>query len=149
MVQDIRIVAIVLVGAALIYLLYLWSKRRDQIPCPSCGARVNIYADECPHCGHQKGEKVEDEQAENDDSERLEEEPVGSEDDDTPDTAGDDGSEDDDAVDYDEVVKGTIPEVKHEVMENDLDLEEVLVAEKNNKDRVTLKDWIEDQLPQH
>lgn len=149
MVQDMRAVAIVLVLAALVYLLYLWSKRRDQIPCPSCGARVNIYADECPHCGHQKGEKVE----EPDHPEELEEadDDEGDQEPETPDQPEEPEpvESDDDAVDYEEVVQGTIPEVKHEINENDLDLEKVLKAEMENKDRVTLKDWLEDQLAEH
>lgn len=55
-----RAVAIVILLVALLYVLYLWSKRKDQIPCPSCGARVNIYDDKCPHCGHEKGTDFEE-----------------------------------------------------------------------------------------
>ncbi|MFB6294955.1 MAG: hypothetical protein ABEI97_04300 [Candidatus Nanohaloarchaea archaeon] len=49
-------------------------------------------------------------------------------------------------TDYDEVVEGTIDEVKEAVQENDLDLEKVLEAEKSNKDRVTLVEWLEEQM---
>lgn len=154
MVNDMRAVAIVLVLAALVYLLYLWSKRRDQIPCPSCGARVNIYADKCPHCGHQKGEKVEEptgadkeEHSGAEDAVEDQDEPAEPEE---PAEPVESGSEDDTGdVDYAELVQGTIPEVKHEIMENDLDPEKVLDAEKENKDRVTLKDWLDEQIAQH
>ncbi len=145
-----RAVAIVLVLAALVYLLYLWSKRRDQIPCPSCGARVNIYANKCPHCGHEKGEKVEEPSttAETEETdETAEEEP--DEPDEPEELDADDSADDTGRVDYEEVVQGTIPEVKHEILENDLDPEKVLDAEKENKDRVTLTDWLEEQIAQH
>ncbi|MDY6761589.1 MAG: hypothetical protein SVY41_00910 [Candidatus Nanohaloarchaea archaeon] len=49
-------------------------------------------------------------------------------------------------VDYEEVVEGTIDEVKERVEEDDLDLEEVRAAEKANKDRVTLVDWLDEQM---
>jgi len=124
MVQDLRLIAIVLLLAALAYVLYLWSKRKDQIPCPECGARVNIYADKCPHCGHQKGEDVE----ESVDTDTVSE------------SAADD-------VDYDALVKDhTIPAVKDAMQEQDLDPEKVLAAEKRHKDRVTLKDWLEEHM---
>lgn len=119
-----KLIAIVLILAALVYILYLWSKRKDQISCPSCGARVNIYAEECPHCGHQKGEPVDTEQA-SEPAESASAEPD---------------------IDYEEVVQETIPKVKKQVMENDLDPAKVLEAEKANKDRVTMKDWLNDQL---
>lgn len=60
MVQDMRLLAIVLLLAVLALLLYLWNKRKDQIHCPECGARVNIYAEQCPHCGHEKGDDMEE-----------------------------------------------------------------------------------------
>lgn len=143
MVQDMKLIAIVLILAALVYILYLWSKRKDQIPCPSCGARVNIYAEECPHCGHQKGEPVEDEETAEDDAEATS--------DDT--TAESDASPDTDAqpapavdVDYDAVVQGTITEVKERMEDDNLNPQQVLEAEKANKNRVTLKDWLEEQF---
>lgn len=58
MVDQMRALAIVLLLAAVTYVLYLWSKRKNQIECPSCGGHVNIYADECPRCGHEKGAEV-------------------------------------------------------------------------------------------
>lgn len=145
MVQDMKLIAIVLILAALVYILYLWSKRKDQIPCPSCGARVNIYAEECPHCGHRKGEPVEDMEDEADETPET-----GAEVDDSmpasqPATASADVDSD---VDYEAVVQGTIPEVKHQMMEDDLDPQRVMEAEKANKDRVTLKDWLQEQLAQ-
>lgn len=144
MVEDMKLIAIVLILAALAYILYLWSKRKDQIPCPSCGARVNIYAEECPHCGHRKGEPVEEESE--DMAEDLAEEPAttpAEEPADAPQPAA--ASTD---TDYDAVVRGTIPEVKHQVMEEELDPQKVLEAEESNKDRVTLKDWLNEQLAQ-
>ncbi|MDY6770037.1 MAG: hypothetical protein SVU88_03620, partial [Candidatus Nanohaloarchaea archaeon] len=44
--------------AALAYILYRWNARRNQIHCPNCGDRIDMYADECPHCGYQKGEAL-------------------------------------------------------------------------------------------
>lgn len=49
-------VAVVVILAALAYILYMWNRRKDQIHCPNCGERIDLYADECPHCGYQKGE---------------------------------------------------------------------------------------------
>lgn len=159
-VQDVRAVAIILVLAALAYLLYLWSKRKDQIPCPSCGARVNIYADECPHCGHKKGESVKGEEAADSigsaigggdqpsGPEREPQRPQEPEEPESPEPAPEPVSAEAADVDYEEVVQGTVAEVKHQVMEEDLDPEQVLEAEKNGKDRVTLIDWLEEQLAQ-
>ncbi|MDY6771037.1 MAG: hypothetical protein SV186_03715 [Candidatus Nanohaloarchaea archaeon] len=48
--------------------------------------------------------------------------------------------------DYDEVVEGTVDEVKDRVREEELDPALVLQAEKENKDRKTLKDWLQDRL---
>lgn len=53
------------------------------------------------------------------------------------------GSED---IDYDELVGGTIDDVKEAVEDEGLDPEKVLAAEKENKDRVTLTDWLEAQI---
>jgi hypothetical protein len=53
-----------------------------------------------------------------------------------------------DDVDYEAVVQGTIPEVKEEMEERNLDPQKVLEAEEENKDRVTLKDWLNEQLAQ-
>ncbi|MCJ7478705.1 MAG: hypothetical protein MUP63_00820 [Candidatus Nanohaloarchaeota archaeon QJJ-7] len=47
-------------------------------------------------------------------------------------------------ADYDEVVEGTVDDVKDRVEAEDLDIGKVLEAEKNNKDRVTLIDWLEE-----
>ncbi len=49
-------------------------------------------------------------------------------------------------VDYEEVVEGTIDEVKEQVQDDDLDPEKVLEAEQANKDRVTLVDWLEERI---
>lgn len=54
MVNGLEVLAVVIVLAALAYIFYIWSKRRNQIECPQCGARINVYADECPYCGHEK-----------------------------------------------------------------------------------------------
>lgn len=50
------------------------------------------------------------------------------------------------SVDYEEVVEGTVAEVKEEVEEEDLDPEKVLEAEKENKDRKTLKQFLQDLI---
>lgn len=88
MAYNMRAIAIVVLLAALAYLLYLWSKRRDQIKCPSCGTRVNMYAEECPSCGHEKGEAVSEES-----------EPAG--------TQG--GEEEDDLGPAEEDIEDTVP----------------------------------------
>ncbi|MFB6167055.1 MAG: hypothetical protein ABEJ62_02220, partial [Candidatus Nanohaloarchaea archaeon] len=49
-------------------------------------------------------------------------------------------------ADYEEIVSGTVDEVKEKVQEEDLDPEEVLEAEKQNKDRVTLVEWLEERI---
>ena len=48
--------------------------------------------------------------------------------------------------DYEEIVDKTVEEVKEEVEEKDLDLEKLLEAETNNKDRKTLKEWIKRRM---
>lgn len=50
--------AVVLILAAIAYILYRWSSQKDTINCPSCGDNVNLYADKCPSCGHEKGEAL-------------------------------------------------------------------------------------------
>lgn len=60
---------------------------------------------------------------------------------DAPDEEGDAGT-----PDHAEIVSGTIAEVKQEVEERDLDLAELLEAEKANKDRKTLKSWLEERM---
>jgi hypothetical protein len=47
---------------------------------------------------------------------------------------------------YQELSDKTISEIKEEVEENDLDLEKLLEVEKDNKDRKTLKNWLEDRM---
>lgn len=49
-------------------------------------------------------------------------------------------------VDYDDVVEGTVDEVKDDVESRDLDPKDVLEAEIENKDRKTLKEWLEHQM---
>lgn len=51
-----------------------------------------------------------------------------------------------DSIDYEELSDKTIKEIKQDVEDRDVDLEKLLEAEKENKDRVTLKDWINDRL---
>ncbi|MFB6076986.1 MAG: hypothetical protein ABEK12_02555 [Candidatus Nanohaloarchaea archaeon] len=52
----------------------------------------------------------------------------------------------DDPVDYEEVVSENIDTVKERVESEDLDVEEVLAAEQANKNRVTLVEWLEQQV---
>ncbi|MDY6769435.1 MAG: hypothetical protein SVU88_00515 [Candidatus Nanohaloarchaea archaeon] len=49
-------------------------------------------------------------------------------------------------VDYEELVEGTVDEVKERVEDDDIDATEVLAAEKANKDRVTLVEWLEERV---
>lgn len=46
-------------------------------------------------------------------------------------------------ADYEAVVSGTIEEVKDRVEEEDLDVEDVLRAERSGESRTTLLDWLE------
>lgn len=50
-----------------------------------------------------------------------------------------------DSTDYDALVEGTVDEVQDAVKGQDLDVAKVLKAEKANKDRVTLTEWLEDR----
>ncbi|MDY6766416.1 MAG: hypothetical protein SVW77_03535 [Candidatus Nanohaloarchaea archaeon] len=58
MAQGMSTLAVVIILAAVAYILYRWNARRNQIHCPNCGDRIDLYADECPHCGYQKGEAL-------------------------------------------------------------------------------------------
>ncbi|MDY6766176.1 MAG: 30S ribosomal protein S3 [Candidatus Nanohaloarchaea archaeon] len=49
-------------------------------------------------------------------------------------------------VDYDEIVEGTVKEVKTEVEEQGLDPAQVLEAEEANKNRTTLVSWLEGRI---
>lgn len=50
-------------------------------------------------------------------------------------------------VDYDELVSNTIKDIKSKVKDmDDVDYKKLLKAEKNNKDRKTMKSWIEDRM---
>lgn len=70
------------------------------------------------------------------------EEPEEGEEDETEES--EDGETED--VDYEEIVSGTVSEAKEELQELDsLDWEAALEAEEENKDRKTLKEWIENQ----
>ncbi|MFB6167124.1 MAG: DNA-directed RNA polymerase subunit A'' [Candidatus Nanohaloarchaea archaeon] len=60
--------------------------------------------------------------------------------------AGESGEEDEEDIDYEELVKGTVSHVKEIVEEGDVDVEKVIEAEEENKDRVTLVEWLEGRL---
>lgn len=49
-------------------------------------------------------------------------------------------------VDYSEIVEGSIEEVKKKALEENLDYEKLLGEERKNKDRKSLKEWLEDQI---
>ncbi len=51
-----------------------------------------------------------------------------------------------DETEYDDLVDGTVEEVKERVDDDDLDPEKVLEAEKEGKDRKTLKEWLESRM---
>lgn len=84
-------------------------------------------------------EDAQEELAEDVAEEELDEEDVHGE---TAQPTEDDATEET-AADYEDVVSGTVDDVKTAVEEQDLDAAEVLAAEKANKDRITLKDWLE------
>ncbi len=48
--------------------------------------------------------------------------------------------------DYEDLSEKTIDEIKETVKEEDLDLRKLLKAEKNNKDRKTLKEWLNTKI---
>lgn len=50
------------------------------------------------------------------------------------------------AVDYESLVTNTISEIKKTIKEKDLDLNRVLEAEQENKDRKTLVSWLEGKI---
>lgn len=51
------------------------------------------------------------------------------------------------SVDYDELATHTIKEIKSRVKGmDDVDYEKLLQAEKDNKDRKTMKSWLEDRM---
>ncbi len=52
----------------------------------------------------------------------------------------------DKSFDYSELVKQNISEIKDEVKGKDVDFKALLEAEKGNKDRKTLKKWLENQM---
>jgi small subunit ribosomal protein S3 len=88
-------------------------------------------------------ETVEDDEA--DETEETEDEPadepddVDEQDDEEATDAGDD-------IDYDELVTNTIKDIKAEVEDLEVDFNELLDAEQDNKDRKTLVSWIESQM---
>ncbi len=90
MVQNMETLAVVVILAAIAYILYRWNTRKNKIHCPNCGDSIDLYADECPHCGYQKGEAL---------RERLEEEVQESEPATTAETGGEEAEEDADAGD--------------------------------------------------
>jgi len=51
-----------------------------------------------------------------------------------------------DEVDYEELLEGTVDEVKEQVEDDDLDPTKVLEHEKEGKDRTTLKEWLESRM---
>ncbi len=90
------------------------------------------------------GTKVEEPEPEpepEEEEETVEEEPGEETEEETE--AEEDGSEEVEA-DYDEIVSGTVSEAKEDLQElDDPDWEAALEAEKENKDRKTLKEWLE------
>ncbi|MFB6226321.1 MAG: type B 50S ribosomal protein L31 [Candidatus Paceibacteria bacterium] len=65
--------------------------------------------------------------------------------DETPQEQQDEAQQTEDDIDYEQIVSQNIPEVKSAVKNKDLNFEQVLAAEKNNKDRKTLKSWLKDK----
>ncbi len=59
---------------------------------------------------------------------------------------GSDKEETQESFDYEELVKQNISEIKQKIKGKDVDFEAVLEAEKSNKDRKTLKTWLEKQM---
>jgi len=90
------------------------------------------------------GEEPEEE-TELDESKADDEEPVEEASDDEEEQMDVD-QEDDDAVDYENLTNRTIKEIKSAADDMGLDYRELLEAERENKDRKTLKQWIEGKL---
>lgn len=57
--------------------------------------------------------------------------------------SGEDAEPADSAIEYAEIVEGTIPEVKERVETEEVDIEQVIAAERAGKARVTLLEWLE------
>ncbi|MCJ7450555.1 MAG: hypothetical protein MUP58_02335 [Candidatus Nanohaloarchaeota archaeon QJJ-9] len=55
-------------------------------------------------------------------------------------------TEESEDIDYEELVDENITDIKDFVKENDVEFEKLLEAEKDNKDRKTLKEWIEGKM---
>ncbi len=84
-----------------------------------------------------------DDEVEEETEEDVDEEPVDTEADVDEEPEADESEDEVADVDYEEIVDGTVDDVKTAVEEQDLDPEQVLEAEQANKDRVTLTDWLE------
>lgn len=109
-------------------------------------------AEEADESGDEE-ETADDEDAEVED-EAAREEPGGAEDEDDDEEDEEDAEEAEPAgeepsgeIDYDELVDGTVDEVKDAVeARDDIDIEAVLEAERAGDDRVTLTDWLEERM---
>lgn len=62
------------------------------------------------------------------------------------DEAEEETEESEDTAVYDDIVDENIDEVKEYVRNNDVDLEQLLNAEQDNKDRKTLVEWLENRM---
>ncbi|MDY6769813.1 MAG: 50S ribosomal protein L24 [Candidatus Nanohaloarchaea archaeon] len=96
--------------------------------------------------------EVSEEETEDIRAEEVADESEGDEDEEAVDAAEDDEETagaaepgDRDGTDYEDIVTGTIDEVK-DAVESGADPEAVLAAEQENKDRVTLVEWLEDRI---
>lgn len=76
--------------------------------------------------------------------EEPEPEPEPEEEEEKEDEAEEEEEDEDSGVDYEEIVSGTVGEAKEQLQELESpDYKKALEAEKDNKDRKTLKEWLE------
>lgn len=87
-------------------------------------------------------EEAVEKSAEESKSEELEEEEVSKKELEEPEEAEEEEKEPEEIIDYQDLSNETISEIKEKSEDLDLDYEKLLEAEKENKDRKTLKEWL-------
>ncbi len=91
-------------------------------------------------------EETESEETPEEDTEEESEEPEEAEEAEEEAVEEEPGEDDEPEVDYSEIVSGTISDAKEQLQElEDPDYGAALEAEKSNKDRKTLKEWLENR----
>lgn len=124
----------------------------DGMDCPRCGGKLDVYSlggrqsgvcTECGYVGIPADHHSEPDEPPEPWPEALKRFYRRLQPDAEPAGAGDGEEAGDGQVDYEAVVAGTIPEVKERVEADDLDVNALLEAEREGKDRVTLVEWLE------